>query len=48
MRHISTVKPLTGDKLGKKAVLFDKLLVSAVLNDLSFIEDYDPVALLYG
>ena len=46
MRHI--VKPLTRDKLRKKAVFFDKLIVFAVFNYLSVVKDDDSVALLYG
>ena len=46
MRYI--VKPLTRDKLRKKAVFFDKLIVFAVFNYLSVVKNDDSVALLYG
>ena len=46
MRYI--VKPLTRDKLRKKAVFFDKLIVFAVFDYLSVVKDDDSVALLYG
>lgn len=48
LRFGNAVQPLTGDQLGKEAVLFDQLLISAVLNDLSLIQNDDPVALPDG
>ena len=41
------VQSLPRDKLRKEAVLFDKLVIFAVFDDFSVIENDNPVALLY-